>query len=266
MSSTNSDTPLLAEKYDRISDIQFDNGLILIEKLGVKKGNRVMDIGCGTGRLAHYVSNIVGSGGKVVGIDPLKLRIEIARKKATAKNITFETGASDDLSFFTDSSFDYVYLNSVLHWIVNKEATLAEVYRVLKPDGQLGLTTHARGDCCSKQVTDRVLSRKPYANSVVLSEDPMIKYAVTGPELKELLAASGFRNISLDSRKTTSYYQSPDEIIDLVTSSSFGNFLLHVPAHLRERAAAEVAAELEKGRNEKGIEFINNTVFATARK
>lgn len=267
MTNLKLDTPLLAEKYDEVSNIQFDNGSILIEKLGVKEDDKVLDIGCGTGRLAQYLSKIVGSRGKVVGIDPLEQRINIARKRIKCENISFEIGVSDDLSIFENSSFDHIVLNAVFHWVANKEATLTEIYRVLKPGGRLGLNTQAReSPGCLKLTTDSVLSREHYANMIVPSEDPMIKYAVTSSELKRLLEVSGFRNIDLDLRKTKRYYQNSGEIIDLVTSSSFGNFLLHVPARLQKRATAEIASELEKARNEKGIKFLSNNVFAIAQK
>ncbi len=267
MTNLKLDTLLLAEKYDVVSNIQFDNGSILLEKLGVKEGDKVLDIGCGTGRLALYVSKIVGSHGKVVGIDPLPLRIDIARRNIKGENLSFEVGVSDDLSFFEESSFDHIYLNAVFHWVVNKEATLTEIYRVLKPGGRIGLNTQAReSPSCLKLTTDSVLSREPYAKAVLPSEDPMIKYAVTSSELKRLLETSGFRNVNLDLRKTKRYYQNSGEIIDLVTSSSFGNYLNHVPASLQDQAAFEIASELEKGRSEKGIEFISNSVFAIAQK
>ncbi len=267
MTNLSLDTTLLAEKYEEVSNIQFDNGSILIEKLGIKEGDKVLDIGCGTGRLARSVSKIVGPSGKVVGTDPLPPRIDVARKKLNGGNVSFEVGTSDDLSQFADNSFDHVFLNAVFHWVVNKKATLTEIYRVLTPGGQLGVTTGARELPGSlKLITDNVLSREPYAGAVDLADDPLIKHAVTSSEIKKLFKASGFRNISLDIRKTIRYYQNSGEIIDLVTSSCFGNYLIHVPEHLRNRANTEIADELEKTRNEKGIESIGNTVFAIAQK
>lgn len=74
MSNVESDNQLLAEKYDKVSEGQFNNGLILIEKLGIKTGHNVLDIGCGTGRLTEYLSKIVGDEGRIYGIDPSGLR------------------------------------------------------------------------------------------------------------------------------------------------------------------------------------------------
>jgi ubiquinone/menaquinone biosynthesis C-methylase UbiE len=70
------DTPELAATYDKISVRQLEHGKELIATLNISSGERVLDIGAGTGHLAAYVSNIVGPTGWVVGIDPLPLRIE----------------------------------------------------------------------------------------------------------------------------------------------------------------------------------------------
>ncbi len=101
-------------------------------------------VGCGTGRLAEYISEIIGNKGHIYSIDPAEYRIKVARKKIKDKNrpnISFEVGKSEDLSCFTDKSFDIVVMNVVFGWIADKKTTLAGVYRVLKPDGLLGITT-----------------------------------------------------------------------------------------------------------------------------
>lgn len=78
-----------------------------------KSGEHVLDIGTGTGRLAEFVPDLVGSNGRVIGIDPLAGRIEITRLRQS-DNLQFHTGRAEDLSSFGDSQFDAVYLNS---WI-----------------------------------------------------------------------------------------------------------------------------------------------------
>src|ERR1700694_217425 len=75
------DSAELAATYEKVSDRQFEHGKQLIAALNISRGERVLDIGAGTGRLAAYVSELVGPSGHVVGIDPLALRIEIAPSK-----------------------------------------------------------------------------------------------------------------------------------------------------------------------------------------
>lgn len=66
------DSPKLAQTYDRISDLQLESGKRLVERLGLDEGARVLDLGCGTGRLTHWIAERVGT---VIGIDPLAERI-----------------------------------------------------------------------------------------------------------------------------------------------------------------------------------------------
>ena len=60
MSSVDGDSPRLAAYYDKVSDYQFELGLALIDMMKIKTGDSVLDVGCGTGRLALQVSALSG--------------------------------------------------------------------------------------------------------------------------------------------------------------------------------------------------------------
>src|SRR3954464_157996 len=154
----------LAETYDRVSDLQFEGGKRLVERLGLEDGARVLDVGCGTGRLAHWIAERVGMRGAVIAIDPLEERIGLARSRGG--KVRFEVGQAEDLRAFEDASFDAVCMSSVLHWVGDKARALAEVRRVLRPGGRLGVTTVPQE--LSKvgtlgHVLATLLARAPYA-------------------------------------------------------------------------------------------------------
>ncbi|MCX9010521.1 MAG: methyltransferase domain-containing protein [Candidatus Methanoperedens sp.] len=268
MSTVKLDSQLLAERYDQVSEGQFKNGLTLIEKLGVKTGHIVLDVGCGTGRLTLHVARMIGPGGIVVGIDPSVQRVEVAKRKLRDMphpNISFETGNSNDLYHFEDNSFDIIYLNIVLHWIQEKEDALARIYRVLKPGGRLGITTGNKDKPYTvKSVIDEVLRRPRYAGAV----DPKKQASkpVNMSELKTLLEGAGFKIIEIECKKDPRYFETPRKCIEYVEASLFGNFLSNVPEDLRESVKSDIMAELEKRRTPKGIEDIYNTIFAVAEK
>src|SRR5438105_795941 len=69
------DSPQLAQTYDRVSDLQLEVGKRLVERLELEVGARVLDVGCGTGRLARWIGERLGPKGSIVGIDPLEDRI-----------------------------------------------------------------------------------------------------------------------------------------------------------------------------------------------
>lgn len=268
MSNVKLDTPVLAEKYDKVSDSQFEDGLKLIEELAVTETQRVLDIGCGTGRLSSHVAKIVGNKGRFYGIDPSEFRINLARQKIKSlnlKNAVLDVGYSDDLSRFENNSFDAVYLNVVFHWILNKEKTLSEIYRVLKPGGYLGITTGAREDPGTlKLVTDKILQQKKYADKVKWENDP--SKPVTKDELEKLLVDQGFKISKLYVNKGLKYFGTPQDFIEFGESSSFGTFLTHTPQSLRQSIRSDIVDELKKRQTDKGIEFVRNLIFAVVQK
>ena len=135
--SLQADSLEMAETYNATSIHQFNNGKVLISLLKIEEGKTILDVGAGTGQLGAYVAQLVGSTGRVVGVDPLAARVDIARGRSTG-NFEMHVGQAEDLSQFPDCTFDVVYLNSVFHWISDKPRGLAEIFRVLKPGGRVG--------------------------------------------------------------------------------------------------------------------------------
>ncbi len=268
MSTVKLDNQLLAERYDQVSEGQFNNGLILIEKLGIKTGHNVLDIGCGTGRMTLHVAGIVGSNGKVVGIDPSVQRIGVAQRKvrdAPLLNVNFKIGNSNDLYHFEDDSFDIVYLNIVLHWIQEKEDALSQIYRVLKPGGRLGITTGNKDKPYTvKSIINEILKRPRYSGVSNAKKDPSSPVNIR--ELELLIMESGFKEFEMTCKKDPRYFETPLKCIEYVEASLFGNFLSNVPANLQDSVKADIMAELEKRRTSKGIENVYNTIFAVAEK
>ena len=70
----------------------------LIAAVGVRSGQRVLDVGCGTGYFARLIAHAVGRGGLVVGIDPSPAMIRYANRKAAAfGNCRFQVGTAEAL-------------------------------------------------------------------------------------------------------------------------------------------------------------------------
>ncbi len=107
----------------------------------IKNGDRVIDIGCGTGTSALIIAGDVEDKGEVVGIDLSDKMLDIARKKlkkAGFRNVTFLHANAEDIPY-PDSYFDKVTAFAVLHEM-NHEGrinTLREIYRLLKIGGNV---------------------------------------------------------------------------------------------------------------------------------
>ena len=109
-------------------------------------GATVLDLGCGTGRDAFLASRLVGPAGRVIGIDMTPQQLAVARRaldehrsRTGLDNIAFREGSIEDLAAagIADASVDVVVSNCVLNLAADKGRVLAEVFRVLRPGGEL---------------------------------------------------------------------------------------------------------------------------------
>jgi ubiquinone/menaquinone biosynthesis C-methylase UbiE len=119
---------------------QFRQRIITLAHL--QPGEQALDVGCGTGTIATSVARPVGTTGRVAGIDPSHAQIARARAKAARRrlSIEFQIGVIEQLPF-PDQTFDVVFSTLMMHHLPAplKRQGLAEIARVLKPEGRLVL-------------------------------------------------------------------------------------------------------------------------------
>ena len=112
------------------------------------KGATVLDLGCGTGRDVYVLSKLVGPTGRVIGVDMTPEQLEVAERYQQEQaerfgfeesNVEFRLGYIEDLAAIgiEDESIDLVVSNCVVNLSPFKELVMNEVYRVLKPGGEL---------------------------------------------------------------------------------------------------------------------------------
>jgi ubiquinone/menaquinone biosynthesis C-methylase UbiE len=103
-------------------------------------GERVLDVGCGTGSLAIVAKRHVGPAGEVVGIDASPAMVARARSKTTKAglDVSFKNGVAESLPF-PDAQFDAVLSTMMLHHLPRKarQECAGEVRRVLRPGGRV---------------------------------------------------------------------------------------------------------------------------------
>jgi arsenite methyltransferase len=261
------DSASLAEKYDEVSERQYNHGKLLIRDLGIRADHHVLDVGTGTGRLAEYVADITGPNGKFIGIDPLPLRIEIAKKRLSrfGRAGTAFVGNAEDLSDFQEGAFDVVYYNSVFHWLADKAKPLREAARVLKRGGKVGISSASK----EKQHQFDLLTRKVFAEQGFAKE---AEAGVTGTkkvsasELESLFIGAGLRPIALEVRTFVDFHADVESVYAFSLASSFGNFLQGIAPEIQALLKKALSAELEKLRTPEGIRLERHLIFAVAEK
>jgi ubiquinone/menaquinone biosynthesis C-methylase UbiE len=174
----------LAAEYDRIRPLD-DNWWRLFEALVAAadvRGRRVLDVGCGTGRLASALDERAGS--RVWGVDPSPEMLAEARATAP-RSVGFKRGSAESLPF-RDEWFDRVVMRLVIH-LVDREQAFREVRRVLAPDGMVAIATF------DPRHFDRY-----WLNGLFPSIEPIDRARFpTGSQLEQELTAAGFSGVRL---------------------------------------------------------------------
>jgi ubiquinone/menaquinone biosynthesis C-methylase UbiE len=105
----------------------------------LEPGEVVLDVGSGAGTDSLVAAQMVGSEGRVTGVDMTPEMLAKARAAAVAMkatNVEFVAGEAEGLPF-EDESFDVVISNGVIDLIPDKDAVFSEIHRVLRPGGRI---------------------------------------------------------------------------------------------------------------------------------
>ncbi|WP_421904356.1 class I SAM-dependent methyltransferase [Mameliella sp.] len=129
----------------------------LCDAAGIAKGNRVLDVACGTGATTREAARRAGDAGHVTGIDRNDGMISVARSHGDG--ITWEEGRAEELPF-PPESFDIVLCQFGLMFFDDRVAALGEMRRVLRPGGRIALS-----------VWDRAANSPGYAAMIALIEE-----------------------------------------------------------------------------------------------
>jgi len=136
------------------------------------EGCTVLDLGCGTGRDVYILSQVVGEKGKVIGLDMTDEQLSVANQYIgwhmdqfgyKQQNVEFKQGYIEDLKTagISDNSIDVVISNCVINLSPDKEKVFSEIYRVLKPGGELYF---------SDVFADRRISKDLQEDKILLGE------------------------------------------------------------------------------------------------
>jgi len=138
----------------------------------LRGGERVIDLGSGSGMDAFFAAAMVGGSGQVVGVDFTAEQLAKARRLAEGlAHVTFHDGRIEHLPV-DDASFDCVISNGVINLSADKQRVFAEAARVLRPGGRLAIA-----DIVSeRQLTDAIVGNVDLWASCIGGAAPLDTY------------------------------------------------------------------------------------------
>ena len=122
-----------AETYDRVSDIQAEWSLAVLDRLDLRGDETVLDAGCGSGRVTKFLVERLPQG-NVIGVDSSTSMIERAREALPERT---EFIVSDLLDLDLADAADAVFSNATFHWILDHRKLFERLHAALRPDGRL---------------------------------------------------------------------------------------------------------------------------------
>jgi ubiquinone/menaquinone biosynthesis C-methylase UbiE len=213
----------VAEIYERVHAPRFaEAARDLVTAIRVSDGERVLDVGTGTGVAAEEAGR---AGARAVGIDRSVGMLSVGRRARPGLELL--AAEAIDLPF-RDGTFDAVVGNFVLAHFTKVETALFDVRRVLRPAGRLGFTAWSDGqqDAYQEAWLEQV-------ESVVPREMLAPAYAAAAPghdrfqrpaEFDEVLRRAGFRNIQTETKRYRWTY-ARDDFVDGLATWTVGRFV-----------------------------------------
>jgi trans-aconitate methyltransferase len=215
----------------------------LIDLLDPQPGERILDLGCGTG---HLTSQIAERGAEVIGLDASASMIAQARQNYPKLKFVL----ADARTFELGGGFDAVFSNAALHWIPDPAPVIASVARALKPGGRFVLEMGAKGN----------IARIVEALTTVLEAARNPWYFPTAAEYSHVLEQQGFEVEALWTIERWSKLEHPERGLREWLEMFAGVWFEGVPAKGRGAIVAEIESRL------RAILFRDNAWWADYRR
>jgi ubiquinone/menaquinone biosynthesis C-methylase UbiE len=259
----------IAPSYDSWAGGQHERvAARLVDVAAPQKGEQVLDVGTGTGLVAHLVAPRV-SPGSVIGIDLSDNMLALARSKKS-RNVQFLGMAAERL-IFKPETFDLVTMGEALAYVSDPTDALAEAHRVLRSGGRLAVSNQRRS--LSTRAQDLFfqglapLARRHYLSLPRYSSE---RSRFGEPKvLPELLAGAGFEVTRITEMVTGGRTRDAKEWTDLMAGAGPLPYTLirALGPRFRDELEAEVESAMDSlGDPDDAFRYHHSYLIAVARK
>ena len=230
-----------AAAYERVSAPLEAMGRDVLDRLDLRGDERVLDAGCGTGRVTAALVERLPHG-HVIAVDGSPAMVEQARERLGDRA---EVRVADLLDLQLDEPVDAILSTATFHWISDHDRLFARLHAVLKPGGRLVAQCGGAGNIAElKAAAERVGEREPFAPALGGWPGPW-NFASTS-ETAERLRAAGFADVWTWSHDVRVEPDDPREYLGTVALGSHLERLERLSPELRDAFVEAVIAELDE--------------------
>lgn len=231
-----------ADLYDQKHAFVFKYGEDVLEFLDVKPGERILDLGCGTG---HLTKQIQDKGAIVKGTDYSPEMIAQAKQLYPDVDFAVENAAD----FHTEEKYDAVFSNAALHWVLDANGAIHSVANSLKKGGRFVAEMGGQGNVERLiEATKLVLHNHGYNEKA----DTKIWYFPSVGEYATKLEEHGFRVTYVIHYDRKTALEDGDQGVAKWITMFGAQFLEGIPEDEKEQILAEITKKLEPFYNDNG--------------
>ena len=258
--------------YDAVNDAYDDwssgihrrLGARLIEVASPLPGERLLDVGCGTGMVTQMAADRVGPSGEVFGVDIAKRLLEVAQRRASPRVRFFHVPAEGLV--FSDCTFDVLTIGDALPYLSDPRRALEEAHRVLRRGSRIAVSVLERALATPAQEVfhERLLALE-LRHPVVVPRPPGDRIRFGEPEvIAHLLASAGFTDIVTTTMVTGGRAATAQEWTDLMMGAgpSSHALLSVLGATVRARFEAELTEQMRSLGDDEAFRYHHPFTFA----
>jgi trans-aconitate 2-methyltransferase len=226
-------------QYDKFQAEREQPFFDLADMVESRPGMRIVDLGCGTGRLTRALHERLAAR-ETIGIDRSPKMLE-QQDRGLLPNLHFEVGTIEDFPAAL-GTFDLIFSNAAFHWVDDHETLLARLARALAPGGQLAFQMPASYDTATHVVAAELAAAEPYRSAL---KGWRLPQTVLAPdEYARILYHLGFADPQVRLIVYPHVLARRDDVIEWVKGTLLTEYAGQLPAELFDAFLRDYRAQL----------------------
>jgi len=246
--------PELYHKYQKERFAPFND---LLELIVVKKGLRVLDLGCGTGELTEMVSEKLPDS-DVLGIDSSSQMLAKAVQKKRI-GLNFELCPIEDIT----GKWDLVFSNAAIQWVSNHRELIPKLISLLSPGGQIAIQLPANHNHPTQTLITEVANEEPFKNALNNWQREWSVLSIL--EYSELLYKAGAQDINVFEKVYLHVLDDVDAIVEWLSGTALIPYFERLPEEMHADFLNSYREKLKDLYPEVPVLFPYQRIFFSAR-